>query len=72
MADGIMTQAEESRLRDRLELGLLRHIPKADGYAVCDPGEITPQSQCRLHPLNAAEFAAPGQRPYDFASIVVV
>ena len=35
-------------------------IPKAGGYAVCDSGEITSQSQCRLHPLNAVEFAALG------------
>ena len=35
-------------------------IPKAEGYAVCDSGVITPKSQCRVHPLTAAEFAALG------------
>ena len=34
--------------------------PKAEGFTVCRSDEITPRSQCRLHPLNATEFAALG------------
>ena len=35
-------------------------VPKADGYSVLNPDLITKRSQCRLHPLNATEFAALG------------